>query len=76
MAKPEKDEKKELFPSLMQSLDDFLYEEEGNITRNKVVAMGTMVLILSLLMADELVNYTDEILDIYGKDRENVNQEI
>ena len=47
-------EKKELFPSLMKSLDDFLYEEEGNITRNKVVAMGTMVLVLSLLMMDEV----------------------
>ena len=45
----DKEDKKTLFPSIVKSLDDFLYEEEGNITRNKIVAMGTMVLILSLM---------------------------
>lgn len=49
----DKEDKKTLFPSIVKSLDDFLYEEEGNITRNKIVAMGTMVLILSLLMMDD-----------------------
>ena len=49
----DKEDKKTLFPSIVKSLDDFLYEEEGNITRNNIVAMGTMVLILSLLMMDD-----------------------
>lgn len=43
-----------LFPSIKKSVEDFIYEEEGNITRSKVVAMGTMMLILSLLMYDEV----------------------
>ena len=46
----DKEDKKTLFPSIVKSLDDFLYEEEGNITRNKIVAMGTMVLILSFIV--------------------------
>ena len=44
----------ELFPQIKKTINDFLYEEEGNITRNKVIAMGTMVLVLSLLMHDEV----------------------
>lgn len=43
-----------LFPEIKKSIEDFIYEEEGNITRNKVIAMGTMMLILSLMMYDEV----------------------
>ena len=43
----------DFFSKIKKSIDDFLYEEEGNITRNKVVALGTMVLVLSLLMYED-----------------------
>lgn len=43
-----------LFLEIKKSIEDFIYEEEGNITRNKVIAMGTMMLILSLMMYDEV----------------------
>ena len=43
-----------LFPTIKKSLDDFIYDEEGNITRNKIVTIGTLVMIMSLLMYDEI----------------------
>lgn len=46
--------KNDFFPKLERSLEDFLYEEEGNITRNKMVMVGSLVLVLSLLMYDEV----------------------
>lgn len=46
------DDKK--FPKIKKSIEDFIYEEEGNIPRNKVVALGTMILVMSLLMYDEV----------------------
>ena len=42
------------FPSIKKSIENYMFEEEGNITRNKVVAIGTLVLVLSMLMGDEL----------------------
>lgn len=42
------------FPEIKKSIEDFIYEEEGNIPRNKVVALGTMLLVMSLLMYDEV----------------------
>ena len=37
--------KNDFFPKLERSLEDFLYEEEGNITRNKMVMVGSLVLV-------------------------------
>ena len=51
-----------LFPEIKKSIEDFIYEEEGNITRNKVIAMGTMMLILSLMMYDEVLQLIDHIV--------------
>lgn len=36
---------KEIIPKIKKSIEDFLFEEEGNITRNKVLTVGSMMLI-------------------------------
>lgn len=41
------------FPKVKKSITDFLYEEEGNIPRNKLLTLGSMILLLSILYADE-----------------------
>lgn len=42
-----------IFPHLEHSINDFLYDEEGNIPRNKVLAVGSMLIILGILLADD-----------------------
>lgn len=42
-----------MFPHVKKKIDDFLYDEEGNIPINKVMTIGSMMLILGLLMADD-----------------------
>ena len=42
-----------LFPHVKKKIDDFLYDEEGNIPINKVMTIGSMMLVLGLLMADD-----------------------
>ena len=46
--------KESLFPKVKKSIENFLYEEEGHISRNKVVTLGTLVLVMALLMSDEV----------------------
>lgn len=41
------------FPHVEQKIEDFLYDEEGNIPVGKVLTIGSMILILGLLMADD-----------------------
>ena len=41
------------FPKVKKSITAFLYEEEGNIPRNKLLTLGSMILLLSILYADE-----------------------
>ena len=43
-----------LLPMLKRSIADFLYEEEGNITRNKVLTVGSMVLIMGIILSTDL----------------------
>ena len=38
------------FPHVEQKIEDFLYDEEGNIPVGKVLTIGSMILILGLLM--------------------------
>lgn len=33
---------KSIFPQVKRGIQDFLYEEEGNIPRNKMLTLGTM----------------------------------
>lgn len=42
-----------VFPHLTKSISDFVYDEEGNIPRNRVLTVGAMLLLLSLAFADE-----------------------
>ncbi len=44
----------EKFPKIKKSIETFLYEEEGNITRNKVIAVGSMLIIMGLLFGTEV----------------------
>ena len=41
----------ELFPSLKRSLENLIEDEEGNIPGKKLLALGTMVVILGSLMS-------------------------
>lgn len=41
------------FPDIPKSISDYLYEEEGNITRNKLLMIGSMAVIMSVLFALE-----------------------
>ncbi len=41
------------FPEAKKRIEDFLYEEEGNIPRSKMLTLGTMVLLLTLFYASE-----------------------
>ncbi len=42
-----------LLPEIKKSIEDFLFEEEGNITRNKVLTIGSMVLIMGVILGTE-----------------------
>lgn len=39
------------FPDIPKSISDYLYEEEGNITRNKLLMVGSMAVVMSVLFA-------------------------
>lgn len=41
------------FPDIPKSISDYLYEEEGNITRNKLLMVGSLSVVLSVLFALE-----------------------
>lgn len=41
------------FPDIQKSISDYLYEEEGNITRNKLLMVGSMAVVMSVLFALE-----------------------
>lgn len=43
--------KNEIVPKIKKSIEDFLYEEEGNITRKKVLTVGSMMLIMGVIMS-------------------------
>ena len=42
-----------IVPKIKRSIEDFLYEEEGNITRNKILSVGSMVIIMGVLLATD-----------------------
>lgn len=41
------------FPDIPKSISNYLYEEEGNITRNRLLMVGSMAVIMSVLFALE-----------------------
>lgn len=42
------------FPTLAESLTDYIYDEEGNISRNKMLAVGSMILLLSMIYSTDV----------------------
>lgn len=42
------------FPKIKKSIQDFFDDEDGSITRNKVLMIGGMVIILGVLLGDEV----------------------
>lgn len=38
-----------VFPQIKKTIDDFISDEDGNITRSKLVTIGTMVLLMSVM---------------------------
>lgn len=43
-----------VIPKIQKRLTDFLYEEEGNISRSKVLTVGSLLLIAGIIFADEV----------------------
>lgn len=39
------------FPEIQKSIQNYLYEEEGNITRNKLLMVGSLAVLMSVLFA-------------------------
>lgn len=39
------------FPEIKKSIENYLYEEEGNITRNKLLMVGSLAVVMSVLFA-------------------------
>ena len=48
-------DKNEIFPQIKKGIEDFMQEEEGNISRSKVAMIGSMMVILSVMLADSNV---------------------
>ena len=47
------DEHKPVFPQAKHTVQDFLTDEEGNISRTKMITIGSMVILMSLMMSLE-----------------------
>lgn len=45
--------KKINFPKVKSELQDFLYEEEGNVSRSKIITVGTLVMMATILSTYE-----------------------
>ena len=37
------------FPSIKKTIDDFINDDDGNITRNQLVTIGAMILVMSIM---------------------------
>ena len=42
-----------LIPKIHRQISDFLYEEEGNISRGKILTVGSLLLIAGILFSNE-----------------------
>lgn len=42
-----------IFPSVKKTISDFLYEEEANISRGKILSIGSLMIIVSILLMTE-----------------------
>ncbi len=48
-------DKKDIFPSIQKSITDLLNDEEGSIPRNKLVMLGTTIMLMSLMMSIDVM---------------------
>ena len=46
--------KENIIPNIQKQLSEFLYEEEGNISRGKILTVGSLMLIAGIIFADEV----------------------
>lgn len=42
-----------IFPKISRSISDFLYEEEGNISRSKMLYIGSLIVVVSIMLAHD-----------------------
>ena len=42
------------YPHIERSLSNFLFDEEGNIPRNKILLIGPLVIVLSMLLSESI----------------------
>lgn len=42
-----------IFPHIKKAVTDFVYDQEGNIPRSKVLTIGSMLLVLGILLTDD-----------------------
>ncbi len=45
---------KNIFPEIKKEVKDFLSEEEGNISRSKILTIGSLIVMMSVLLMDEV----------------------
>ena len=43
-----------LFPHINESIENFLFDEEGNIPRSKILVIGSMLIIMGLLLSEDV----------------------
>ena len=46
-------EKKQIFPQISKALNDFIEDEDGNITRSRLAVIGSMIMIMSIMYGIE-----------------------
>lgn len=47
--------KEKLLPKINRKINDFLYEEEGNISRGKILTVGSLLLIAGMMKKKYLI---------------------
>ena len=50
----DKIENNKLIPKIHRKISDFLYEEEGNISRGKILTIGSLLLITGIIFSGEI----------------------
>ena len=48
-------DKENRFPKVVKSIENYLTDEEGNITRNKIVTVGSLAIILSMIYSMDVL---------------------
>lgn len=46
-------EKKQIFPQISKALNDFIEDEDGNITRSRLAVIGSMIMLMSIMYGME-----------------------